>query len=100
MGFFTIFIIMKTMDIIFNNEDYYDDLFEETGWWCDTHGVPEDKVILGVGDDNVDGVTYFVITVNESLFGYLMYMEFDITEKYGSEGWNRFIESDYNCITA
>ena len=70
------------------------------GWWCDTHGVPEDKVILNVNKDNVDGVTYFVITVNESLFGYLMYMEFDITEKYGSEGWNRFIESDYNCITA
>ena len=100
MVFFTIFITMKTMHIIFTDIHYYDDLYEETGWWCDTHGVPKDKVILGVKEDDVDGVTYFVITVNESLFGYLMYMEFDITEKYGSEGWNGFIESDYNCETA
>jgi hypothetical protein len=100
MDFFTIFITMNTMDIIFNNKVYHDDLFEELIWWCDTHGVPEDKVILGVGDDNVDGVTYFVITVNESLFGYLMYKEFDMTEKYGQDGWNRHIESDYNCMTA
>ena len=91
---------MKTMHIIFDNEDYYDDLFEELIWWCDTHGVPKDKVILDVKKDNVDGVTYFVITVNESLFGYLMYMEFDMTEKYGQDGWNRHIESDYNCETA
>ena len=91
---------MKTMDIIFNNKVYYGDLREELGWWCDTHGVPEDKVILGVDENNVDGVDYFVITVNESLFGYLMYMEFDMTEKYGQDGWNRHIESDYNCETA
>ena len=90
---------MNKMHIIFNNIHYYNDLYEELGWWCDTHGVPKDKVILGVDENSVDGVDYFVITVNESLFGYLMYMEFDMTEKYGQDGWNRHIESDYNCET-
>ena len=88
------------MDIIFNNINYYDDLLEELGWWCEAQGVPKGKVILGVDKNNVDGVTYFVITVNESLFGYIMYKEFDMTEKYGQDGWNHHIESDYNCITA
>ena len=91
---------MKTMHIIFNDIHYYGDLREELGWWCDTHGVPKNKVILGVDENSVDGVDYFVITVNESLFGYIMYMEFDMTEKYGQDGWNRHIESDYNCETA
>jgi len=100
MDFFTIFITMNKMHIIFNDINYYGDLREELGWWCDTHGVPKDKVILGVDENNVDGVDYYVITVNESLFGYLMYMEFDMTEKYGQDGWNHHIESDYNCETA
>jgi len=91
---------MNTMDIIFNNEDYYDELLGDIDYWCKTHGIPVVKLIIGMGENNVDGVTYFVITVNESLFGYLMYKEFDMTEKYGQDGWNRHIESDYNCMTA
>jgi hypothetical protein len=29
-----------------------------------------------------------------------MWKEFDMTEKYGREGWNRWVESNYNCETA
>jgi len=88
------------MHIIFNDIHYYDDLSGDIAYWCETHGIPEDKIVTGVDENNVDGVTYFVITVNESLFGYLMYKEFDMTEKYGRDGWNHHIESDYNCETA
>ena len=88
------------MDIIFNDEDYYNELIWDIREWCEVHGIPEDKVIIGVKEDNVDGVDYFVITVSEPLFGYLMWKEFDMTEKYGREGWNGWIESNYNCETA
>jgi len=100
MGFFTIFITMTTMDIIFNDEDYYDELIDDLTDWCGWQSISTSKVIIGVGENNVDGITYFVITVNESLFGYLMWKEFDITEKYGRGGWNRWLESNYNCETA
>ena len=88
------------MDIIFNDEDYYNELIWDIREWCEVHGIPEDKIIIGVKEDNVDGVDYFVITVNESLFSYLMWREFDMTEKYGREGWNGWVESNYNCETA
>jgi hypothetical protein len=98
--FFTIFITMNKMDIIFNDEDYYDGLLGDIGDWCKWQSIPTSKVILGVDENNVDGVDYFVITVNESLFSYLMWREFDMTEKYGREGWNGWVESNYNCETA
>ena len=88
------------MDIIFNDENYYNELIGDIGEWCEVHGIPEDKVIIGVKEDNVDGIDYYVITVNETLFGYLMWKEYDMTKKYGREGWNRHIESNYNCETA
>ena len=88
------------MDIIFNDEDYYDELLGDIDYWCETNGVPEDKVILGVKKDNVDGLDYYVITVNESIFGYLMWRELDMTERYGREGWNQWLESHYKCMTA
>jgi len=91
---------MKTMDIIFDNEDYCDELLGDIGYWCETHGIPEDKVAVNYIEDNVDGIDYYVITVSESLFSYLIYREFGITEKYGSGGWNGMIESDYSCKTA
>ena len=100
MDFFTIFITMKTMDIIFDDEDYYGDFEGDLTDWCEWQGIPTSKVIIGVGENNVDDITYFVITVNESLFGYLMWKEFDMTEKYGWEGWNGWIESNYTCETA
>ena len=100
MGFFTIFIIMKTMDIIFDDEDYSDELLDDLTSWCEWQSIPTSKVIIGVDENNVDGVDYFVITVNESLFSYLMWREFDMTEKYGREGWNGWVESNYNCETA
>ena len=91
---------MKTMDIIFTDEDYCDELLRDIGHWSKTNGIPVDKVTLDYIEDNVDGITYFVITVNESLFSYLMWKEFDMTEKYGREGWNGWIESNYTCETA
>ena len=88
---------MRTMDIIFDDEDYCNELLKDIGYWCETHGIPVDKVVVGLYDDNVDEVDYYVITTSESLFGYLMYREFGITEKYGSGGWNGIIQSDYHC---
>jgi hypothetical protein len=91
---------MKTMDIIFNNEDYYNALIWDTDEWSEEHEVPRAKTIIGVMEDNVDGIDYYIVTVNETIFSYLMWKEFDMTEKYGREGWNRWIESSYNCETA
>ena len=90
---------MKTMEIIFDDVDYCDELLGDIGYWCETHGIPEDKVAVDYIEDNVDGVDYYIITVNESLFSYLMYREFGITEKYGHGGWNGLIESDYHGET-
>ena len=91
---------MKTMDIIFNDEDNYDELVSDLTDWCEWQSIPTTKVILGMDENNVDGITYFVITVNETIFSYLMWKEFDMTEKYGRDGWNRWFESTYNCETA
>ena len=91
---------MKTMDIIFNDEDNYDELVSDLTDWCEWQSIPTTKVILGMDENNVDGITYFVITVNETIFSYLMWKEFDMTQKYGREGWNQYIESSYNCETA
>ena len=88
------------MDIIFNDEDYYDELIDDLTDWCEWQSIPTSKVIIGVDENSVDGVDYFVITVNEGVFSYLMWKEFDMTEKYGRDGWNRHIESTYNCETA
>ena len=76
------------MDIIFDDEDYYGDLEGDLTDWCEWQGIPTSKVIVGVDENNIDGIDYFVIIVNEPLFGYLMWKEFDMTEKYGSEGWD------------
>ena len=90
MCFFTIFITMNKMHIIFNDEGYYDELLDDLTDWCEWQSIPTSKVIIGVDENNVDGVDYFVITVNEGpVFSYLMWREFDMTEKYGSEGWNQ-----------
>ena len=51
-------------------------------------------------EDNVDDIDYFVVTVNHTLFSYLMWKEYDMSLRYGSDGWNRYIESTYNCETA
>ena len=91
---------MKTMDIIFNNEDYYNALIWDIDEWRQEHDLPKAKVIVGVMEDNVDGIDYYIVTVNESLFSYLMWREFDMTEKYGRNGWNRYIENSYNSQTA
>ena len=91
---------MKKMHIIFNDEDYYDELVSDLTDWCEWQSIPTTKVILDMDENNVDGITYLVITVNESRFSYLMWREFDMTEKYGRDGWNRYIESNYNCETA
>ena len=94
------------MDIIFNDEDYYDELVSDLTVWCERQGIPTDKVILNMKEDNVDGIDYYVVTVNETIFSYLMWREFDMSEQYsrislnGHEGWNRYIESHYNCETA
>jgi hypothetical protein len=88
---------MRTMDIIFDDEDYCNELLRDIGYWCETHGIPVNKVVVGFYDDNVDGVDYYIITAGESLFGYLIYREFGITEKYGRGGWNEIIQSDYHC---
>ena len=88
------------MDIIFNNEDYYNALIWDTDEWRQEHDIPTAKVIIGVKNDNVDGIDYYVITVNETIFSYLMLREFGMSEKYGHEGWNGYIESNYNCETA
>ena len=88
------------MDIIFNDEDYYDELVGDLTVWCERQGIPTDKVILNMEEDNIDDITYFVITVNETIFSYLMWRVFNMSEQYGLEGWNRWIESTYNCETA
>ena len=88
------------MDIIFNDEDYYDEFESDLTVWCERQGIPMDKVILNMKEDNIDDITYFVITVNETLFGFLMWRVFNMSEQYGREGWNRWIESTYNCETA
>ena len=88
------------MDIIFNDEDYYDELVSDLTDWCEWQSIPTAKVIIGVKEDNVDGIDYYVITVNETIFSYLMLREFGMSEKYGHNGWNGYIESNYNCETA
>ena len=88
------------MDIIFNDEDYYDELVGDLTVWCERQGIPTDKVILNMEEDNIDDITYFVIAVNETIFSYLMWRVFNMSEQYGLEGWNRWIESTYNCETA
>ena len=91
---------MKTMDIIFNDEDYYDELLEDIDEWCEKHDFPTAKVIISAVEDNVDDIKYFVITVNQTLFSYLMWKEYDRPLRYGHDGWNRHIESNYNCEIA
>ena len=91
---------MKTMDIIFNNEDYYNSLIWDTDEWRQEHDIPKAKVIVDVKNDNVDGIDYYVIAVNETIFSYLMLREFGISEKYGPEGWKRYIEVSYGCEIA
>ena len=88
---------MKTMDIIFNYDDYSDEFVNDLTIWCEEHSVPTSKIIIGMKEDNVDGIDYYVITLNETLFSYLMMREFNIFEQYGSEGWNRYIQSEYRC---
>ena len=88
------------MHIIFNDEDYYDELIHDLTDWCEEHSIPTAKIIVGMDENNVDDITYFVITVNEPLFSFLMWREFDMSEKYGHNGWNGYIESNYNCETA
>tara|TARA_R110000851_G_scaffold322722_2_gene488898 strand:+ start:498 stop:773 length:276 start_codon:yes stop_codon:yes gene_type:complete len=88
---------MKTMDIIFNYDDYSDEFVNDLTIWCEEHSVPTSKIIIGMKEDNVDGIDYYVITLNETLFSYLMMREFNIFEQYGSEGWNRYIQSEYHC---
>ena len=91
---------MKTMDIIFNDEDSYDELLADIDEWCEKHDFPTDKVIISAVEDNVDDIKYFVITVNQTLFSYLMWKEYDRPLRYGHDGWNRHIESNYNCEIA
>ena len=88
---------MKTIDIIFNDEDYYDEFVDDLTFWCEKHDLPTDKVITGMVEDNVDDIDYFVVTVNQTLFSYLMWKEYDMSLRYGSDGWNRHIKSNYNC---
>tara|TARA_R110001592_G_scaffold89004_4_gene261908 strand:- start:615 stop:890 length:276 start_codon:yes stop_codon:yes gene_type:complete len=91
---------MKTIDIIFNDEGYSDEFVSDLTFWCKEHDIPTDKVITGMVEDNVDDIDYFVITVNQTLFSYLMWKEYDMSLRYGRDGWNRYIESTYNCETA
>ena len=91
---------MKTIDIIFNNEDYYDELLDDLTFWCEKHSLPTDKVIISAVEDNVDDIDYFIITVSRTLFSYLMWKEYGRNKQYGSEGWNRYIEVSYGCEIA
>ena len=92
---------MKTMDIIFTDEDYYNELIDDLTIWCEEHSIPMDKLVVRKDECcSVDGIDYNVITVNETLFSYLMIRELDMSEQYGREGWNQYIESHYNCETA
>ena len=91
---------MKTMDIIFDDLDHYGELLADLTDWCEWQGIPTDKVIISTVEDNVDDIDYFVITVNQTLFSYLMWKEYDRPLRYGREGWNQYIESIYNCETA
>ena len=95
-----IFITMKKLHIIFNDLDHYGELLADIDGWNHENGLPSAKTIIGTDENNVDGIDYYVITVNETLFSYLMLREFDMSEKYGHNGWNRYIESSYNCETA
>ena len=88
------------MDIIFDNLDHYGELLANIDEWNQEHGIPRAKTIIGVEEDNVDGIDYYVITVNETIFSYLMLREFDMPKKYGRNGWNRYIENSYGCETA
>ena len=91
---------MKTIDIIFNDEGYSDEFVSDLTFWCKDHSIPTAKVIIGMKEDNVDDIDYFVITVNKTLFSYLMWKEYNMNKQYGREGWNRYIESNYNCVIA
>jgi len=91
---------MKKMHIIFNDEGYSDEFVNDLTIWCEEHSVPTSKIIIGMDKSNVDDINYFVIIVNETLFSYLMVREFGMSEKYGHNGWNRYIESNYKCETA
>ena len=91
---------MKTMDIIFNDEDYSDELLDDLTFWCEKHDIPTAKVILSAVEDNVDDIDYFVITVSRTLFSYIMWKEYGKTLRYGSDGWNRYIEVSYGCEIA
>ena len=91
---------MKTIDIIFNDEGYSDEFVSDLTIWCKEHDIPTDKVITAMVEDNVDDIDYFVVTVNHTLFSYLMWKEYGMSLRYGSDGWNRYIESTYNCETA
>ena len=91
---------IERMSVIFNDEGYSDEFVNDLTIWCKEHSVPTSKVIIGLDENSVDGIDYFVITVNEGVFSYLMWKEFDMTEKYGRDGWNNYIESNYNCETA
>ena len=88
------------MDIIFNDKDHYDEFVDDLTVWCEEHDIPTAKVIISAVEDNVDEIDYFVITVNQTLFSYLMWKEYDRPLRYGREGWNRYIESIYNCQIA
>ena len=91
---------MKTMDIIFNDKDYYDEFVSDLTDWCEWQSIPTDKVITGMVEDNVDDIDYFVVTVNQTLFSYLMWKEYNMTLRYGHDGWNRYIEVSYGCEIA
>ena len=91
---------MKKLHIIFNDLDHYGELLADIDEWNQKHDLPRAKTIIGTDENNVDGIDYFVITVNETLFSYLMLREFKYSEKYGRDGWNRYIEVRYNCETA
>ena len=91
---------MKTIDIIFNDEDYYDEFVDDLTFWCEKHDLPTDKVIISAVEDNVDDIDYFVVTVSHTLFSYIMWKEYGMSLRYGSEGWNRYIEVSYGCEIA
>ena len=71
------------MKIIFDDLDYCDELLEDIDYWCETHGIPTDKVVVDYIENSIDGVDYYIITVSEPLFSYLMWKETDTTDKFG-----------------
>ena len=54
---------IKRMDIIFNDGGYSDEFVNDLTIWCKEHSVPTSKVIIGLDENSVDGIDYFVITV-------------------------------------